>query len=223
MKEIYRAKIMTLLKKDDWLSAGVEIVKLYELYPLDREIKDTCSLIFGFMLQEHPNFQPSSSEEFMWRGIVGRQKRNIFDTLRDLGEACRLNPQNHHALKWKAEILLSFGAKQLFGKAKIDLEKAISICPLSEYYEDLAQIYTREDDHESALFYYLKSIELFTDTEPGWEVKKGHYYYHAGECHWNLKQYQDAKIMFNKTLKLLPGHIPAEHYLNRIVQFQLTN
>lgn len=223
MKEIYHAKIMTLLKKNDWLSAGVEIVKLYELYPLDREIKDTCSLIFGIMLHEHPNFQPSSSEEFMWRGIVCRQKRNIFDTLRDLGEACRLNPQNHHALKWKAEILLSFGAKQLFGKAKVDLEKAISICPLSEYYTDLAKIYTKEDDHESALFYNLKSIERFTDTEPGWEVKKGYYYYYSGKSYWNLNQYQEAKIMFNKTLELLPGHFTAEHYLDRINQFQHTD
>lgn len=223
MKEIYHAKIKTLLEKDDWLSAGIEIVKLYKTNPLDREIKDTCSLIFGSMLMEHPGFQPTTSEEFMWRGIVGREKRDIFETLRDFGEASRLNPQNHLALKWKAKILVSFGAMQLFGRAKVDLEKAISICPLSEYYTDLAKIYTKEDDHESALFYNLESIERFTDTEPGWEVKKGHYYYYTGKSYWNLNQYQEAKIMFNKTLELLPGHLTAEHYLDRINQFQPTD
>ena len=219
-KEIYHKKVVALLEKNDWLSGGIEIVKLYSLIPLDREIRDTCALIFGTMLNDYPDFQPLTSEEFMWRGICLRDDRDIFETMKDFNTAVELNPQNHYAWKWKGTNLASYGISELYSIAKSDLIKAISICSISEYYNDLAKIYTIEEDYESALYYNLKAIELANNTDSVCNRKKGLYCYDAAMNYWNLFKFESATQMFKRAIELYEGHELAESYLNKIQQYK---
>jgi tetratricopeptide (TPR) repeat protein len=214
MKEIYHHKIRSLLKKGDWLNAGIEACKLSRMYPTDQDVRDSCNLIMGYLLHQYPNFQPCTSEEFMWRGIVGFNHRDVFETLRDFGKAITLDPKNHFALKWRASILASFASPHLNNMAKSDLISAISFCPLASYYEDLGAIYTSEKDHESALFYHLKSLKYGKKEDQCSFVKLGTYAFNAGLSYWHIGKYKEARSMFYKTLKFLPGHTQAVHYLH---------
>jgi tetratricopeptide (TPR) repeat protein len=212
-KETYKLNVMKFLKQDDWLNAGKLVARLNEHYPLDREIFDTTHLIFGVLLERHLDFKPQCSGEYMWRAILGHPSRTIFDTLADFNKAVKLNSNNHYALRCKAIYLDSLEISNLKSNIKTDLIKATEIYPMARYFDDLAGIYTREEEYETALFYQLRAVEL-ASMDTLFPEKDGVYCYKAGLLYLELRKPSMAKIMFAKTLEYHPTHEMALQYMD---------
>src|SRR5688572_26249641 len=155
--EEFRANVLQLMEEERWELAAMRITGYFKQEPQNHEIRGVCGLIYSVIISEEVDFQPLTSEECLWRGICGRGARDIVETLRDHGKAVTLNPENHYALKWRANWYYEAG---LYHEAKSDLLKAISISEEAEYYNDLANVCISEQDYESALFYNLKAVKF---------------------------------------------------------------
>lgn len=186
--EEFRTNVLSAMDRDRWDIAAVQIARYFKEDPLDLEIRSICGLIYSFMEGNGVEFEPMTSEEFLWRGICRRSDTmDIFEKLRDYGRALILDPNNHYALKHRANW---YHKATLFKEAKADLLKAISISEQAEYYSDLAKVCISEMDYESALFYNLKSIEL----KPGYDA----YLFNIG---WNfqlLGKKEEAETICNQ-------------------------
>lgn len=186
--EEFRANVCCFMDKDHWEIAAVRIAQYFKEDPLDDEIRSVCGLIYSHMEINGVEFEPMTSEEFLWRGICRRSDTmDIFEKLRDYGRAVKLNPDNHYALKWRADWC---SKATLYKEAKTDLLKAISISEQAEYYSDLAKICCSERDYESALFYNHKAVEL----KPGYEA----YLFNTGRTFQLLGKKEKAKAIYNQ-------------------------
>ena len=191
--EEFRANVFKFMQEDKWDLAAVSIARYFKEDPLDDEIRSVCGLIYSSMESNGIEFEPMTSEEFLWRGICRRtDTMDIFEALRDYGRAVKLNPTNHYALKWRAQW---YHKATLFKEAKTDLLKAISISEQAEYYNDLAKVCTSEQDYESALFYNHKAVAL----KPGYDA----YLFNTGWTFQLLGKKEYAEAIYDK-LKITP-------------------
>lgn len=191
--EEFRKNVLSAMNKDQWEIAAVRIARYFKEDPLDDEIRSICGLIYSYLECNGIDFEPMTSEEFLWRGICRRtDTMDIFEALRDYGRAIKLNPENHYALKCRANW---YHRVTLFKEAKADLHLAISISEQAEYYSDLAKVCISEKDYESALFYYHKAVEL----KPGYEA----YLFGVGKTYELIGKKDKAQEIYN-ALEITP-------------------
>lgn len=85
------------------------------------------------------------------------RKYSAMDVISDYSKAIKIDSAHSESLNDRGVLYADLGFINL---AKEDFGKAIAVCPdCAEANSNLARIYSKENDTEKAIFYYLKAIE----------------------------------------------------------------
>ena len=114
-------------------------------------------------------------------------------------KAATESPDDVDARVYRAAVYM---ARNEFFLAKKDLDAAIKLKPMAEFYHDRA-IITGNKNPKEALKDYDEAIRL--------NPKLTEAYYNRGLCHMALGKYKEATKDFNKTLELEPQYANAKN------------
>jgi len=189
-----------LVKEDNYVGAFAEFCQLYLANPKDVEIIKICSFLLDRIIEGNYDFEPQTAEQFIFRGISKFYKKEYEASINDFDKALSINSKLDYALKCRAFSLTSLKKYSLAIK---ELEKAIQIKPTGEYFDDLAENYSRIGDIKSALIYHEKAVANSPDEARLWH----NYATQLGEC----GQIEKAISMFDRAIELFPLYEDALH------------
>jgi O-antigen ligase len=143
--------------------------------------------------------------------LTTQDEKYINPTLISLEKATQISPFNLNLWKEKAQAYYYLSAldNDYYLLAIDALTKATKIAPtdaMSFYL--LAEFYDRINQTDSATKNYQAAIDL----KPNYD----HALFALGKIHFNKKEYQLAKTLFEKTILIAPTNLEAKDYLSQI-------
>jgi tetratricopeptide (TPR) repeat protein len=204
-----KKKAFKLIEEDNYRKAFDEFASLFYENPKDLELIKVCFFLLDRMIEGNYDFQPETAEQFIFRGVSKFYKSEYLNSIEDYDKAIAINPKLDYAIKCKA-FSLTFLSK--YEQAIECLEKAIQINPAGEYYDDIAENYSKLGDHKSASIYHEKAIQFSPNDFRLWY----NYGTHLG-AHGDFER---AIKMFDESIRLYPLYEDAihnrEYYLKRL-------
>ncbi|HEX2549728.1 MAG TPA: hypothetical protein VHM20_07855, partial [Gammaproteobacteria bacterium] len=198
-------------KEDKYIEAFVEISKLFYENPQDGELIGACVFLHERIVEGNYDFEPETAEQFMFRGIAKFYKEEYANSIHDYDKGLKLNPDCHYTMKCKAFSLMHLHD---YLTAINILEAAISISPKGEYFDDIAENYSRMGDK-------LKAIE-YNKLAVGHSPDDPRLIYNYAVQLGELGQYELAIALFSRALEIWPHYDDAKHnlahYINKIRQ-----
>jgi len=186
------------VKQDNYQEAINKYCTIWKDSPFDSEVIKRILFLYSRIHEGNLDFQPSTSETFMFRGISRFWEENLEDSIKDLDRAINLNPKNDYAYKSRAFSKFYSNKPE---EAFADIKHAISMNPIGDYIDNLAQFYSETGDSANALKYYQKAVE----TEPN----NPRLWYNYGIELRDNGEYERAYEMYNKAIALWPQYPDA--------------
>jgi O-antigen ligase len=201
---------------------GFQILKYYladisyaqsESYDRQQKYEDALESV-----QISLNYRPDEPVYLISQGTLSaklalttQDEKYINPTLISLEKATQISPFNLNLWKEKAQAYYYLSAldNDYYLLAIDALTKATKIAPtdaMSFYL--LAEFYDRINQTDSAAKNYQKAINL----KPNYD----HALFALGKIHFNKKEYQLAKTLFEKTILIAPTNLEAKDYLAKI-------
>lgn len=201
---------------------GFQILKYYladisyaqsESYDRQQKYQDALESV-----QISLNYRPDEPVYLISQGTLSaklalttQDEKYINPTLISLEKATQISPFNLNLWKEKAQAYYYLSAldNDYYLLAIDSLTKATKIAPtdaMSFYL--LAEFYDRINQTDSAAKNYQKAINLKSNYD--------HALFALGKIHFNQKEYQSAKTLFEKTILIAPTNLEAKDYLNKI-------
>lgn len=203
------AKAQKLIREDNYLKAFEEFCQLHYDYPKDAEIIQTCMALFVSITEGNYDFEPETAEQYIFRGVAKFYKDELKESIADFDKALSLNPDLDYAIKCKAFSLTFLGD---YTKSIALLTEAIKLKETGEYYDDIADNYSKLKDLKKAVEYHEKAVACSPDDARLWF----NYATQLGLC----GDYSKAIEMFDKAIRLYPQYGDAlynrEYYLKKL-------
>ncbi len=201
---------LRLIKEDNYLKAFDVFCKLFYDFPKEEIFKQTCLSLLDKIVEGNYDFEPETAEQFHFRGVSKFYKHELQASILDFDKAIKMNPKLDYAIKCKAFSLTHLGEYEL---AIACLNEAIKLKPAGEYFDDLAENYSKIGDNEKTLFYHEKATQHSPNDERLW--------YNYGTHLGKMGQTKKAIEMFDKAIKIYPQYEDAIH--NRAYYVRLLN
>ena len=148
-----KAKILKLIQEDSYLPAFRECANLIYENPRDSEMTEVCLFLWSRIIEANYDFEPETAEQYHFRGLSKFYKGEVEASIKDYDKALSLKPRMDYVIKTKA---FSYHHLGQFEKAIELLNEAIAIKEAGEYYDDLAENYSKLGDAPKTLFYHEK-------------------------------------------------------------------
>lgn len=207
--EALKHKIAELMKADKYADAFIYCGKALRENPHDEDVQQIASFIFQRINDAHIEIEATTAEEFTLRGIAHLYTNQIESALYDFNLA--IEEDNEYDYAWKSRSFLYFISGQL-NQAEKDIRRALDINPTGEYYNDLGNIKSQQDNSNSeSLDYYLKATELNPEVEQFW--------YNYGSDLAEKGKLFDAIEALNKAIDLSPNYEDAIVNREQIIEF----
>lgn len=197
-----KSKGFKLIEEDKYLDAFSCLSEVFVEDPTDGEVSQALIFLFDRIQSGNYDFTPSTSSEFIARGITRFYHQEFEASIRDYDRALQLESKNAYALKCKAFSLKFLGQHK---NAIQNLKAALEIEQKGEYYDDIAENYKNLGDYTNALKYNKLAVET-TPNDPRLHYNYG---YHLAE----VRQLKSAIIQFRKALQLQPNYADAKQAL----------
>lgn len=127
-----------LISEDNYLKAFDVFCELAYEKKEDIELQNIALFLFQRIVDANYDFEPTTANEFLFRGVSKCHKREFEASNKDYDKALKLNPKLDIAYYNKG---LNYGHMKRFDLAIIEIEKAIAMNPIGLYYNELAQDY----------------------------------------------------------------------------------
>ena len=127
-----------LIKDDKYLEAFDIFCDLSYERKDDVELASTALYLFHQIVEGNYDFEPSTANEYLFRGVSKSYKNEYDSSNLDYDKALTLNPKLDVAYYNKG---LNYGHQGKFELAIKEIEKAISMNPVGTYYNEMAQQY----------------------------------------------------------------------------------
>lgn len=187
-----------LVEQDKYPDALKEYAILLKENPKDSEIIETVLFLFSRILEGNYDFQPDTADEYVMRGISKFYHLEFEDSIDDYNKAINLKPDHDYAIKSKAFSLRSIGRIE----EAIELcKQAITINPVGEYFDDLAELYDLIGETNLAFDNYKKAVKASPDEFRLW--------YNFGVHLMENRRYKEAIDKYEKALILWPQYEDA--------------
>lgn len=204
-----KAKILKLIQEDSYLPAFRECANLIYENPRDSEMTEVCLFLWSRIIEANYDFEPETAEQYHFRGLSKFYKGEVEASIKDYDKALSLKPRMDYVIKTKA---FSYHHLGQFEKAIELLNEAIAIKEAGEYYDDLAENYSKLGDAPKTLFYHEKAIQTSPKDPRLWY----NYGTHLGVC----GEFKKAIQMFDEAIRLWPHYEDAiynrDHYRKRL-------
>ena len=145
-----------LIKEDNYLEAFDIFCELSYERKDDLELSKTALYLFHQIVEGNYDFEPSTANEFLFRGVSKYYKHEFDSSNMDYDNALTLNPKLEIAYYNKG---LNYGHLKKHELAIKELEKAISLNPNGTYYNELAQQYFELGLYRECFQFHDKAIE----------------------------------------------------------------
>lgn len=207
--ENIKQKIVELMKADKYADAFIYCGKALRENPLDQDVQQTATFIFKRIQDAHIEIEASTAEEYTMRGIAHLYANQIESAMYDFNMAIQTDDVFDYA--WKSRSFLYFISGQLI-QAERDIRRALEINPTGEYFNDLGNIISQQDNsNPESLDYYLKATELNPDVEQYW--------YNYGSDLAEKGKLNEAIEAFNKSIELNPNYEDAIVNREHVIEF----
>ncbi len=191
------------IKEDNYKEALEIFSLLFYENPKDLELLEITQFLFQRITEGNYDFQPKKAEEYIYRGVARFYKGKLSESIEDFDIAISLNNKLDYAYKCKAFSLMWLEKHQ---ESIEELEKAISINPHGEYYDDIAENYSRMGLDNKAIEFHEKAIHKSPDDARLWY----NYGTHLGKMNMIAK----AVTKLQKAVELYPNYDDAIYNLN---------
>ena len=191
-----------LIKEDNYRKAFEVFSLLHYQNPKNQQIIETCQFLFSRITEGYYDFEPILPEEYIFRGVAKFYKGELLPSIADFDQALKLNQKLDYAHKCKA-FSLSYLTK--YKEAIIELKKAVQINDHGEYYDDIAENYSKLGDFKSAIEYHEKAIQTSPLDPRLW--------YNYGTHLGKVTEIDSAIQKFEKAIELNPNYEDAKYNL----------
>ena len=215
MKSDYQTrkkKAEEFIRQDNYPEAISEFLELFRENPKDPDVIRNIIFLYSRIHKGNLDFVPKTAEHFVMRGIARFYEQEYDGSVSDYGAAIKLDPKYDLAYKSRAYTLWFLDRRE---EAISDIERAIEINPIGEYYDDLGGFYAWAEDTENALAYHKKAVEVSPDSPRLW--------YNYGVELMEDGQYKEALKMYEKAIELWPLYDDALHNRKYILDNFLNN
>jgi tetratricopeptide (TPR) repeat protein len=182
-----------LIRQDNYPEAIVIYLELFKENPNDIEVIEKIIFLYSRIHQGNLEFVPKTAEHFVMRGISRFHEEQFNDSVNDYSEAIKLDPKCDLAYKSRAYSLWFLDKRE---EAISDIEQAIALYPIGEYYDDLGGFYAWAGDNANALIYHKKAVETTPDSARLW--------YNYGVELMEDRQIKEALKAYDKAIELWP-------------------
>lgn len=190
------------IKEDNYKKAFEIFSLLFYERPKDQELLAISTFLFKRILDGNYDFQPETGEEFIYRGVAKFYKGELTGSIADFDQAIKLNSTLDYAYKCKGFSLMYL---KKYSSAIDEFQKAIRINPQGEYYDDIAESYSRMGKGREAILYHEKAIEKAPSDARLW--------YNYGVLLGQMNMTEEAVIKLQKAIELYPNYEDAKHNL----------
>jgi len=197
----------SLVTEDKYPDALREYVLLFKEDPKDEECLNAILFLFGRIVDGNYDFEPTTSDEFVMRGVSKFYQGEFESSIEDYNQALLIEPDNDYAHKSKSFSLRFIGQSD---EAIVELEVAISINPVGDYFDNLAELYDLLGETRLAFENYQKAIIASPDDCRLW--------YNFGVHLMEKQDLNGALEKFDKAIELWPLYDDAIHNKNWIIQ-----
>ena len=194
-----------LIKEDKYKEAFDVFCELRDEKPKDEYLLKTALFLLSRMTEAYYDFDPSTADDFLFRGVARFYKNELDSSTKDYDQAILLNPELDAAYYYKS---LNCGHTGNYLLAINELEKAIAINPNCDYFNELAQNYYSLGNFNECFKFHEKAIEKSPENPSLWFT----YGAHLGKA----KLYKGAIIKFKKAIELKPNYDEAKRALKYI-------
>lgn len=191
------------IKEDNYKEALEIFSLLYYENPKDVELLEISTFLFQRITDGNYDFQPEKAEEYIYRGVARFYKGELTESIEDFDNAIRLNSKLDYAYKCKA---FSLTYLEKYNDSIEELEKAISIKAHGEYYDDMAENYSKMGIDAKAIEYHEKAIKESPNDARLW--------YNYGTHLGKMNMIANAVIKLQKAVELYPNYDDAKYNLN---------
>ena len=162
---------------------------------------------------------PDSYDAYFYRGGIFYNQQRIDEALSDINKAISLNGKIPHFYNGRGAIYASLGQ---FDKALSDYSESIKLNPKAVIaYLNRAKVYYDLENLDAACDDYTKAkqISLSQHVKDNDELKsinesitdfcdpsQSSYFYQRGIAHYNLKQYEQSLVQYDKGLQKFPNN-----------------
>jgi len=146
-----------LIKDDKYLDAFDIFCDLSHERQDNPKLLETALYLFNQIVEGNYDFEPSTANEFLFRGVSKCYKGEFDSSNDDYDKALSLNSKLDIAYYNKG---LNYGHQKKFDLGIKELEKAISMNPNGTYYNELAQQYFELRLFKECFQSHDKAIEL---------------------------------------------------------------
>jgi tetratricopeptide (TPR) repeat protein len=207
--EALKHKIAELMKADKYADAFIYCGKALRENPHDEVVQKKAAFIFQRINDAHIEIEATTAEEYTLRGIAHFYANQIESAMYDFNMAIETDDTFDYA--WKSRSFLHFVSGQ-FDQAERDIRRALDINTTGEYYNDLGNIKSQQDNsNPESLDYYLKATELNPEVEQFW--------YNYGSDLAEKGKLFDAIEALNKAIELSPNYEDAIVNREHIIEF----
>jgi tetratricopeptide (TPR) repeat protein len=148
-----------LIKADKYLEAFDLFCELAYERQDQIQLSQTALFLFDRIVEANYDFEPTTANEFLFRGVSKCFKHEFEESNKDYEKALLLNPNLNIAYYNKG---LNFGHLGKFELAIAEIKKAIAMNPTGTYYNELAQQYFELQKFSDC----FKSHELAVEKAP---------------------------------------------------------
>lgn len=194
-----------LIKQDKYKEAFDIFCELREENPKDEYLLRTALFLFMRMTEGYYDFEPSTADDFLFRGVARFYKDEFASSTEDYNQAILLNPELDAAYYYKS---LNYGHSKKYLLAIKELEKAIVINDNCEYFNELAQNHYSLGNFDECFKFHEKTIEKSPANPRFWFT----YGAHLGKA----KLYKEAIEKFIKALEIDPKYEEAKRALDYV-------
>lgn len=197
--EEQRQVVNQLIKEDKYPDALIACSRMLLERPKDEQSQKKFNFLFKRIIDGNKELIPETALEFWMKGIAEMYSGEIDDAIRNLSRAIELDKKNDYYFKCRA---FCHNLKQNFIEAIADLEIAISLKEEGEYYDDLADNYSRLNDFNKA----MRSHEVAIEKSP----ENARLWYNYGYDLQYCGQLKEAAEKYEKALSLWPEYEDAK-------------
>ncbi len=152
----YQVRGEIYIHMDNYLKALDDFDFVIMKEPENLDVKVKYLYLWQRVNDGYCDFMPTTSEEFMRRGIAKFYKQLYEEAILDFNTALDKDQTNHYAYKSRGLTYMLMGD---YNSAIKDFFTALGFKPCAEYLDNLGDAYQRSGDLESALKYFDIAVE----------------------------------------------------------------
>jgi tetratricopeptide (TPR) repeat protein len=194
-----------LIKEDKYLEAFDIFCELSSERKDDAELTTIALYLFHQIVEGNYDFEPSTANEFLFRGVSKSYKNEYEGAILDYDKALALNPNLDVAYYNKG---LNYARQGKFELAIKEIEKAISLNPVGTYYNEMAQQYFELRKFKDCFLYHEKALEKEPSNPFYWFTYGAHLSKGGNDA--------NAFLKLQKAVELDPSYEQAQRALEHV-------